>query len=270
MPNILASCLDLSAMDQLSRVDSPMHQIDPRAKIITALVMIIVTVSFESHEVSALLPLFAFPAFVASIGRIPTGFIFSRLLPALPFIMLVGIFNPLLDQETALYVGGWAISGGWLSFFSIFTRSLLTLGTCLVLLAVTGLPAIAAGLAQLKIPRAFIIQLIFLYRYIFILGEEGGKMTRARAQRSFYGRGRSLKTTASLLGSLMLRTLDRAERIYHAMNARGFDGEIKLRRLLRFCLTDTIFISAWCAFFIAARRWNLPSLLGELVDGTGL
>ena len=267
MSNIQGSLLDLGVMDQLARLDSPVHRIDPRAKILSALVLIVVAVSFERHEISALLPLLFFPVALGALGRIPTGVIFRKLLLALPFVLFVGLFNPLFDRETALRVGGVAVSGGWLSFLSIMLRSALTLVTALVLIAVTGVPALGAGLERLGAPRAFVVQLLFLYRYLFVLGEEALRMTRARAQRSFDGRGVGLKATASLLGNLMLRTLDRAERIYTAMKSRGFNGEVRLRRTLRFTTGDLAFVAGWSAFFVVARLWNLPRLLGDVVAG---
>lgn len=267
MSNIQGSLLDLGAMDQLARLDSPVHRLDPRAKIVAALVLIVVAVSFERHEISALLPLLLFPVALGALGRIPTGVIFRKLMLALPFVLFVGLFNPLFDRETVLRFGGNGISGGWFSLISIMLRSALTLGTALVLLAVTGIPALGAGMERLGAPRVFVTQLLFLHRYLFLLGEEALRMTRARSQRSFDGRGMGWKATAALLGNLMLRTLDRAERIYTAMKSRGFDGEVRLRRRLRFTATDLAFTAGWSAFFVAARLWNLPRLLGDIVSG---
>ena len=267
MPNIQGSLLDLGTMDQLARLDTPVHRLDPRAKIVAALALIVAAVSFGRHEISALLPLVFFPVALGAIGRVPAGVIVRKLLLALPFVLFVGLFNPLLDRETALQVGGIGVSGGWLSFLSILLRSALTLGTALVLIAVTGVPALGAGLERLGAPRAFVVQLLFLYRYLFVLGEEALRMSRARAQRSFDGRGTGWRTTASLLGNLLLRTLDRADRIYTAMRSRGFNGEVRLRRSLRFTAADAAFACGWCAFFAAARIWNLPRLLGEIVAG---
>jgi len=259
--------LDLGVMDQLARLDTPVHRLDPRAKILAALALIVAAVSFESHQVSALLPLVLFPVALASLGRVPAGVILRKLLLALPFVLFVGLFNPILDRETALRVGGVAVSGGWLSLLSILLRSALTLGTALVLIAVTGMPALGAGLERLGAPRAFVVQLLFLHRYLFVLGEEALRMSRARAQRTFGGRGTGLRATAPLLGNLLLRTLDRAERVYTAMKARAFDGEVRLRRVLRFTPADAAFVAGWCAFFAAVRLWNLPRLLGDLVSG---
>ncbi len=267
MPDIHASLLELGAMDQMARQDTPVHRLDPRAKILTTLAFIGVTVSFGRYEITALLPLLLFPVVLLAIGRVPAGFILRKLAWALPFVLFIGLFNPLLDRQVILRLGSLGISGGWLSFGSILLRSALTLGSALTLIAVTGMPAVGAGLERLGAPRAFVVQLLFLYRYLFLLGEEAQRMLRARAQRSFNGRGSGWRATASLLGHLLLRTLDRAERIYTAMRARGFQGEVRLLRPMRFSKADLVFTLGWSAFFIAARLWNLPRLLGALTAG---
>jgi cobalt/nickel transport system permease protein len=267
MPDIQSSLHDLGAMDQMARRDTPVHRLDPRAKIVAALALIVTAVSFGRYEISALLPLVFFPVVLAALGRIPTWFVLRKLLPALPFVLFVGLFNPFLDRETMVRIGNLQISGGWLSFGSILLRSALTLGTALVLIMVTGMPAICAGLERLGVPRIFVVQLLFLYRYLFVLGEEALRMVRARAQRSFGGRGTGWRATASLLGHLLLRTLDRAERIYTAMQARGFQGEVRLPRPMRLSMRDVAFVLGWSGFFFVARIWNLPRLLGGLAAG---
>jgi cobalt/nickel transport system permease protein len=267
MPDLNASLLELGAMDQMARLDTPAHRLDPRAKILATLAFIGVTVSFGRYEVAALLPLLLFPVALLAVGRVPAVFILRKLLFALPFVLFVGLLNPILDREVLLRLGPVGISGGWLSFGSILLRSSLTLGTALALVAVTGMPAIGAGLERLGAPRVFVVQLLFLYRYLFLLGEEALRMVRARAQRSFDGRGTGWRSTASLLGHLLLRTLDRAERIYTAMKARGFRGDVRLQAPMRFTPRDLAFTLGWSAFFVAARLWNLPHLIGLLAAG---
>lgn len=268
MSDINAALLDLGVMDQLARGHTSIHRLDPRSKIVTSLVFMVATVSFGPREISGLLPLVLFPVSLAAAGGIPARAILRKLLLAIPFVLMVGLFNPFLDREIVVRMGGLGISGGWLSFLSILLRSGLTLGTALVLIAVTGMPALGAGLERLGAPRAFVVQLLFLHRYLFVLGEEASRMARARAQRSFGNRGTGLRATASLLGHLLLRTLDRAERIYTAMKARGFRGEVRLLRPMRLTPGDWAFLVGWCAFFLAARLWNLPRLLGALATGS--
>jgi cobalt/nickel transport system permease protein len=68
-----------------------------------------------------------------------------------------------------------------------------------------------------------------MYRYIFVVFDEFDRMRQARLARSF-GRRRGWQewvTSAQLLGMLLIRSLDRAERVYGAMCARGWDGRVR-------------------------------------------
>jgi cobalt/nickel transport system permease protein len=71
-----------------------------------------------------------------------------------------------------------------------------------------------------------------------------------------------VRVIGPLLGQLLLRTLDRAQRIHRAMLCRGFDGEIRLLRPLRIGRAEVAFTLGWAAFFIALRLYNFPRLLG--------
>ena len=75
---------------------------------------------------------------------------------------------------------------------------------------------------RLGAPDVFATQLLFLYRYIFVLGEEAMSMTRARALRSFGGRGMGMRVYGLMLGHLLLRTYDRAQRVYLRHAQPGF------------------------------------------------
>jgi cobalt/nickel transport system permease protein len=75
----------------------------------------------------------------------------------------------------------------------------------------------------------------------------------------------TLRTYGSLIGSLLLRSMERAERVYRAMVSRGFDGEIRLLKRSSFRWTDALFIGVWLAYFIAARVWNLADGMGLLL-----
>jgi len=87
-------------------------------------------------------------------------------------------------------------------------------------------------------------------------------MFRSVELRSEKGRPLSFRVYGSLLGTLLIRSMDRAERVYRAMVARGFDGEIRVLRPSRFRWADAAFIVGWLAFFSVARIWNLAEGMG--------
>ena len=135
----------------------------------------------------------------------------------------------------------------------------------MTLIAVTGFNAVCMALDRLGTPRVFVVQLLFLYRYLFVLVDEAARMVRARSLRTFDGGGSGIKTYGSLVGHLLLRTMDRAQRIYMAMCCRGFDGEIRIMKTLRFGPREIGFMVGWSALFILMRIYNVATLMGSVI-----
>ena len=265
MATVDAGVFDLGYMDRLSRQDSPIHRLDPRAKLVTTLLFVVTVVSFHKYELSALTPFFLYPVFLSAVGRIPVRYLARKLVLVSPFAIMLGLFNPFLDTHILLRPMGVEISGGWVSFASILVRFVLTVGAALTLIAVTGFNSICAALGKLGVPKVFVVQLMFLYRYLFVLTEETVRLLRARSLRSFGGRGKGIGTYGPLAGHLLLRTLDRAQRIHLAMCARGFDGEVRVSQPLRFGLADLVFTVAWAVFFLGMRLFNPAATAGGLL-----
>ncbi|RPJ13115.1 MAG: cobalt ECF transporter T component CbiQ [Desulfobacteraceae bacterium] len=265
MSRIKTAFLDLGYMDTLAGMDTPVHRLDPRAKLLTTLIFIITVISFGKYEMSALIPFFLYPAVMISLGNLPFYYLLRKLLIVAPFALMIGIFNPLIDREILMHIGPLYMSGGWISFCSIMLKFTLTVGSVLILIASTGFNAVCMALEKMGVPRIFAVQLLFLYRYIFVLIDEASRMANARSLRSFDGKGKGVKVFGYLLGHLLLRTVDRAQRIHLAMLCRGFDGEIKLNRRLEAGIREVTFTIAWSAFFIAMRFYNIPLIAGSFI-----
>lgn len=266
MAKIESAFFDIGTLERLADRDNWLSRLDPRAKVVTTLLFVVMVVSSGKYEVSALLPFFLFPFTLIAVADLPVGYLFKKLLIAAPFAFFVGVFNPFFDPAPQLQLNGWAISGGWLSFASIMLRFTLTVSAALILIATTSFTGVCLALEKLGAPRVFVLQLLFLYRYLFVLIDEGTRLHRAQTLRSFNGKGRGLKVLGSLLGQLLLRTLDRAQRIHMAMLCRGFDGEVRMTRRLHIGVREVVFVGGWGATFLLFRTYNLPQTLGLLVE----
>lgn len=257
----------LRDIDDLSVLSSTIHKRDPRAKIIVSIVYLGVVVSYGKYALSALIPFAVYPLFLIVLADIPVKHLLKQLLIVSLFAVLVGIWNPILDRQEMLRIGNLGISGGWISFFSIVLRFFLTASAALILIATTGISDICQGLQRMKIPRIFVTQILFLHRYIFVLAEEVFRLDRARAARTFGSKGMDFNTYSRMLGALLLRSLDRAQRVYVAMKSRGFDGVVRPLGRLEWQLADTCYLLMWCVFFIFLRVVNISRLLGEFIAG---
>lgn len=268
MNNIGKNSFDIGYMDTLASGDSPLHRLDPRAKLITTLMFIVAVVSFDKYALSAITPFFIYPIVLISLGGLPAGYLLKKVLVVSPFAILVAIFNPLMDREIIFYIGSIGISGGWVSFLSIILRFVLTVTAALILISLTGFNTVSESLTKFGVPRPFVVQLLFFYRYIFVLTDEAERMVRARSLRAFNSGAMGFKAFISLVGHLLLRTLDRAERIYRAMCCRGFDGHIRMIRSMKIGYREIVFTFGWAMLFIILRCFNIPLKLGTLITGS--
>jgi cobalt/nickel transport system permease protein len=267
MASIDGALLDFKRLDQLAKGNTSIHRIDPRAKVLTTLVFIVSVVSFGKYELTALIPFFLFPVSMIAFGNLPPGYVVKKIILLCPFVLMVGIFNPFIDRIVLAQLGPFGVTGGMISFTSIILRAILTVGASIILVSVTGFTDICRALERMGMPQAFAVQLLFLHRYIFVLTEEGGRVSRARQLRSFNGKGLGIKTYGSLLGHLLLRTWLRAERIHMAMLARGFTGEFHSRHEYLFGCREILFLLGWSTLFITFRLHNGLQLLGSFLTG---
>jgi len=267
MASIQSAVLDLKGLDLLANGNSSIHRLDARAKVLVTLVFILCVVSYNRYELTALFPFFIFPVVMISLAGLPPIFILRKIILLCPFVLAVGIFNPVFDREILLQLGPLGISGGWISFASILARSVLTVGAAFILVGVTGFTAVCQALERLGMPQVFAVQLLFLYRYIFVLTEESGRASRARVLRSCGKKGLGIRSFGSMTGHLLLRTWQRAERIHMAMLARGFTGEFHAYRQSRFGAPEIRFVLVWSTLFIFLRLQNASQLLGSLITG---
>jgi len=268
MAKIDSAFLDLGYLDTLATGTSPVHRLDPRVKVLLAVIFVICVVSFDKYAIAAQLPFAVVLVLVMGIGRVPVDYILKKLVLVSPFAFFVAIFNPFFDRQVGLMIGPLAVSGGWLSFCSIILRFCLTVGAMLVLIATTGFNSVCMALERLGMPKVFAVQLLMLYRYIFVLVEEGQRVYRARALRSFGSGLPGMAAFSQMIGQLLLRTLDRAQRVHLAMLCRGFDGTIRIRRTLRLSATDVLLLLTGSLLLIGLRFVDLPQLLGRLLTGT--
>lgn len=267
MNSIQNAKLNLRFLDELAAKNTGIHRLHPLIKLLTTLAFIITVVSFPKYEMAALIPLIFYPLAVITLADLPGGYLMRQIIPALPLVFFIGIFNPWFDTAPWLIAGGCSISWGWVSFISILIKFSLTVLVSFLLVATSGMNEIGAALEQCKIPRIFVTQLLLIFRYLSVLMEEAGNIIQAYSLRSGSGRGVAVSAWGSMVGQLLLRTMERAGRIYHAMLCRGFTGQLKYLRTYRMGLKDLSYLGGWVAFFSAVRLVNIPEWLGSLIMG---
>jgi cobalt/nickel transport system permease protein len=211
-----------------------------------------------------MLPFLLYPIALIALADLPAITLLKRTMLAAPFAVLIAVFNPMLDTTPLLTFGRLTVTGGWVSFLSLILRFTLTVTAALVLLACTGIHGLCLALQRLGTPSVFTIQLLFLYRYLFLLVDETTRLVTAASVRSLGARAFPPKAFVPIVGHVLLRAVDRARRVYTAMTSRGFNGHIHTLKPLNFRLSDAAFTAFCLTFFTLARLCNLSRLIGSL------
>jgi cobalt/nickel transport system permease protein len=264
MTSITDSLNRIQSLEELAEGKTLLHRIHPMAKMITTIFFLVVVISFDKYNVSGLIPFFIYPILLMSIGEIPYRSVLSRLLIALPFSFFAGLSNPFFDRETAFLLLGFPISWGIVSFASILLKTILTVMAVLILVATTPMDMLAHQLIRIKTPKIFVLQLMLTFRYLSLLISEAESMTTAYHLRSSRQKGIQLSHAGTFMGQLLLRSFERAEKVYAAMKCRGFNGEYRFAAAERMKAGDLAYCLLLCAAFLMLKWFNVSMLLGSI------
>ena len=255
---------ELSEMDDLAALSSPIHRLHPAAKLITTILYIVVTVSFDKYDLGGLFPMLLWPVLLFQLSGIPVRTCFYKLRIVLPLVMAVGLFNPFFDRAAMLTLGGVAVSGGVVSMLTLMLKGVFCLMASFLLMATTPIDSLCAALRRLHVPGTLVTLLLLTYRYVGVMTEELAVMTDAYHLRAPGQKGIHVSAWGSFLGQLLLRSMDRAEELYAGMRLRGFRGEFYYADAGPFTVLDGLFVLICCGAFALCRLVDVAALLGGL------
>ena len=260
MSKIEKSLLILDSVE--SGQGSTWLRIDPRASLLVTLVFLALMLGVPSGHIDILLWFSLYPIIASPLFGLKYSTILLQSMIVLPLVLLLGMFNPIMDKTPVVTAGGIMITQGWLTFFGLIIRGLLSMQALLILIRSAGFIGVVRSMERLGVPKFLTTQLLMVFRYIRVLIEEGYEMKRARDARSFGRKNLPIKLWGVLIGQLFIRSVDRAERVHRAMVSRGFSGDIPYlsTRRTKWTSGDTLYLLAWTVVFVFLRLYNISLL----------
>ena len=190
--------------------DSPVHRLPAPPKLAVAMVLIAGTVGAPLAWTGWFAGVAVLLALTVVGSRIPPLFLLKRLALLSPFVLGVALANALEPSARASWAG-------------VAIRGILSLLTVILVANTTSFGSILRVLRSARVPALLITTMALMHRYLFVLADEAGRMRVARASRTFTrGRRFHWSTLATVAGQLFVRASERAERIFDAMCARGW------------------------------------------------
>ena len=205
---------------------SLIERLDSRTRLLAALLFSLAEVlvpSLAAQSAGLLLALLA-----ALAARLSLGATLRRLLCLEGFMVLVLIMLPFtVPGETLFHL--WGLEGsreGLLQATSIAVKANAVAVALFALVGSMEAPVLGRAMTRLGVSPRFVHLFLFTTRYVSVLEEEYRRLRqamRARAFRPVTGL-HCWRSIGHLFGMLMVRSLERAERIDAAMRCRGFTG----------------------------------------------
>ena len=231
--------------EQFSTGESFVHNLDPRVKIIVAILYSIVVA--VSSNFSALLPALGISVFLIVLGKLSIRKVLYRLLLVNGLIIFLWVFLPFTYKGESLFTIGPLVGTkeGVLYASQITVKCNAILLAMIALLSTIPISTLGHAMGQLYFPDKLIHLFLFTYRYIHVIFREYNRLINAMRIRGFIP-GTNLHTYRSyayLVGMLLVRSYDRAERIHTAMLCRGFHGKYYTLSRFSIKIRDILYLS---------------------------
>jgi cobalt/nickel transport system permease protein len=213
-------------LETLAHGHSLFHHLDPRGKLAVALAYSLVVATGQSAWAAG-----------AGLGLCLAGCLAARLpgREVVRRLAAVNAFTALLWLVLPWQLG---LGQGWLGLglshhpAGLRLAGMITLKAnaivlgLMLLLATSSVNQVFHALAHWRVSPRLLQVFFFFYRYLHVLHREWHRMHLAARARGFRPRTNlhTYRTYAYLLGGLLVRSHDRAHRVYQAMLCRGFQG----------------------------------------------
>lgn len=246
-------------LDNFATGESILHRLDPRVKIVVAVMFSVIVALADSYACLAVAACVS--TVMLLLARLSFKQVLLRLLAVNSFILFLWLFLPFTYGGEELFsIGPLHATREGIAYALLITVKSNAIVLALIALIAT-IPIITLGhaLSHLRVPDKLIHLFFFTIRYLQVLHLEYDRLRDAMKIRGFKPRTslHTYKSLAYLIGMLLIKSFDRADRIRKAMACRGFHGKFYLLSHFELKRTDmamlvfmTLVISA-----MAALQW---------------
>ncbi len=242
---------ELIKLESLAEQDTFVHKCHPAIKIIVTFLFIIISVSGGRYQLASPIALLAYPWLLSTLSATPLKILHQRFIWALPFPVFAGIANLIFEQAPLYTLGGISISYGLVSLIVLVLKTYLTVIAVLLLLATTRWQDIFAVCERCHIPQIFCQTLTLIYRYLAVLTDEAWRMYHSYLLRAPRKKAIHFKDMGTFCGQLILRSFDRASRLYAAMKCRGWNSSSSVASKQPLVFSDLVYLfCSLCAVIV--------------------
>ncbi|MDR1422547.1 MAG: energy-coupling factor transporter transmembrane protein EcfT [Coriobacteriales bacterium] len=229
------------------------NSLSPQGKLLAALIAVLGIVLAAPHTPFTAGAVFALVILLAIIVQVPVFKLLLRSLVVVPVAGMISLFYPLRFVASWHAVGiAEAYVNHWQGMVALILTPWLCVLVMMLLVMSTEQADLIYALGRLRLPRALLLLLSFMYRYVDVMRAQLQAAHRSLLSRApALGPYRRVLLYGNLAGSMLIRAYDRGERIHAAMLSRGYTGVLPRLHEQRIHVADIALIAVSMLFSIA-------------------
>lgn len=247
---------DMFYSDEIAGKKGIMQRIDPRVKLLSTLIFIILANS--GRTIQFMVVLLVYVLFLSIFSKIPMKEYFLRVsIISIVFtgiILIPSLFNIIRQGKPLFYITKdiYITKQGLYSAVMMMMRSFVSISFVYILSLSTKWTNVMRSLRVFRLPQIFTATFEMAQRYIFLLLDVATDMFLARKSRNVGkitgNEGR--KFVAGTIGHLLIKSNTFSDEVYSAMVSRGYTGNFIAIDTFKITLYDWIWITFNIAFIL--------------------
>lgn len=222
MSRIENAIYQVHVLDNKANNNGRLNKIHPLLKLVMSVTYIVLLTSINKYDLVTTLAMGIYLILISIIENLSIKNCLKRIKIVIPLLILIGLANPILDRNVITYIGTFKVTTGTVSAVTLILKGIFAIICSYFLVSTTSIESICYALKQIHIPNILITIFMLIYRYIIVFLKEVERLWVAYLLRAPKQKGINFKVWGSMIGSLMLRSIDKAELVYESMELRGF------------------------------------------------
>ena len=265
MSRINEAVHEIHHLDAMAQREGRINRIHPLSKLLVTVWYIAFTMLFPACDLSGTFCMILYPAVIMRAGNISVVRSIRKLGPVLLLVCAVGIANPFFDRAVLFRAGPLPVTGGMISMATLMLKGVFAVLASYLLILTTSMESIWYALRLLHVPKIMVTMVLLIYRYVIVLLKEAERISQAYSLRAPAQKGIHYRAWGTLLGQLMLRSIDRAQTVYESMLLRGFDGSFHLSKKQKMDPGSAVYLTGWLGIVVLLRYVSVFKLAGSLL-----
>lgn len=225
MSKIEDAIYEIHHMDNMANSNRFLNKIHPLVKLLITVLYIIMLTSINKYDLIKTLSMSIFLMVVSIIGDLSVWHAVKKLKFLFLILFFIGIANPILDRNIYFYLGSLPITTGIVSMITLFLKGCFAIICSYFFIATTSIENICYALKVIHIPNVIVTVIMLIYRYMIVFLKELQRIWTAYSMRAPKQKGFNIKSWGSMIGSLMIKSIDKAQIVFESMEMRGFNPD---------------------------------------------